>query len=598
MPLSCADLFCGAGGFSEGFRQAGFRVTTAVDLWRPAALTHQKEHPDTRVLRTDVLELDPERIGPVDVLVGSPPCQEFSLAKRGGSGDVARGMRLVYRFLRFVYELQPTYWVMENVPRVRELLPPEVPLRALGIDKRGSLEIPVREVLVSADYGVPQKRSRLFSGHFPIPSPTHADVPTARRPPWRTLRDVVETLPDPVRPPSVAAARDPIYGFDLPVDQLTAHFSDGLELTPDEIRDLRKAKLDHSWYGRMPFPDELDRPARTVMAAQFRRAREVIVVPSSTGGFRRPSVREASSLQGFPITYQWWGASEGQSYYLIGNAVPPPMAFAIAKAIAAALEARVPRRPRVRPYVIEPAPAATTARRPVRYALDRRFRDHVPGSKAPGLRVDVDNRGAARPNRGWTVRGRRPRHLVEWRALLVRGQGDAMRQEAIDVRGAVALLAKTIAERDSEDRARSLVRALARELTHAVPDASTLQAVRAERCTGTSIQEVLERAAEIVDRHYPAANLVHIRPPAGVVPPKVAATLVAAAYACALANEGSAWIEKNRTDAYRPDERARPTRGRSVDWGHRLDTQLDRALQKGRRERGRVPAEQLAITWT
>ncbi|MEK6620362.1 MAG: DNA cytosine methyltransferase, partial [Chloroflexota bacterium] len=51
MPLSCADLFCGAGGFSEGFRQAGFRVTTAVDLWRPAALTHQKEHPDTEVLR-------------------------------------------------------------------------------------------------------------------------------------------------------------------------------------------------------------------------------------------------------------------------------------------------------------------------------------------------------------------------------------------------------------------------------------------------------------------------------------------------------------------------------------------------------------------
>lgn len=114
--LSCADLFCGAGGFSEGFRQAGFRVTNALDIWAPAVLTHEKNQPETEAIRADILSFDPERLGPVDVLIGSPPCTEFSFANRGGNGDVEAGMRLVYRFLRFVYELRPRWWVMENVP--------------------------------------------------------------------------------------------------------------------------------------------------------------------------------------------------------------------------------------------------------------------------------------------------------------------------------------------------------------------------------------------------------------------------------------------------------------------------------------------------
>ncbi|MBM4434341.1 MAG: DNA cytosine methyltransferase, partial [Chloroflexi bacterium] len=378
--LTCADLFCGAGGFSEGFRQAGFRVTKALDIWAPAVLTHERNHPDTEAIRGDILAYAPERLGPVDVLIGSPPCTEFSFANRGGGGDIEEGLRLVYRFLRFVHELRPRWWAMENVPRVLEYLPDEVPLRKLGIDKRGSLPIPTRAVLTSADFGTPQLRRRAFSGDFPLPETTHSEAGSGGSERWRTLRDVVAGLPDPLRPAwkvaasggdlateggEVASRReragstaiDPLYGFELPLEELTDHFSKDLLLSEEEVRENRKAKEDHSWYGRMAFPDELDRPARTVMATNLRVSRETTVIPAGRHGFRRLSVREASSVQGFPITYQWWGRSTPLKYKLVGNAVAPPVAFAVARGIARAARATV----RERPYVIEhvdgPAPA-------------------------------------------------------------------------------------------------------------------------------------------------------------------------------------------------------------------------------------------------
>src|SRR5436309_15945261 len=97
MTLTVVDVFSGAGGLTEGFRQAGFQVLAAVDNWAPAVETHRKNHPDTEVIAQDVAELGPDILPPVDVLVGSPPCTEFSFAKRGGGGDTAKGMKLVLR---------------------------------------------------------------------------------------------------------------------------------------------------------------------------------------------------------------------------------------------------------------------------------------------------------------------------------------------------------------------------------------------------------------------------------------------------------------------------------------------------------------------
>jgi len=116
--LTSIDLFSGAGGFTEGFRQAGYCVVASLDNWAPAVETHEKNHPGTEMFRADILEFDPEELPRADVLVGSPPCTEFSYANQGGHGDLDLGMRFVLRFLRFVHDLKPRYWAMENVPRL------------------------------------------------------------------------------------------------------------------------------------------------------------------------------------------------------------------------------------------------------------------------------------------------------------------------------------------------------------------------------------------------------------------------------------------------------------------------------------------------
>jgi DNA (cytosine-5)-methyltransferase 1 len=601
MKLTCADLFCGAGGFSEGFRQAGFHVTAALDNWAPAVLTHEKNHPDTKAINGDILQFDPEELGSVDVLIGSPPCTEFSFANRGGGGDIESGLRLIYRFLRFVYELQPKWWVMENVPRTLDFLPREVPLRKLGIDKKGVLEIPVRTVFMSADFGVPQKRARAFSGNFPMPTPTHAETERNGKQPWRTLRDVVTMLRDPLLPPQLGeVVHDPVYGFELPAHELIDHFSNDLVLTDEEVRENRKAKEDHSWYGRMVFPDDLDRPARTVMATQLRVSRETTVIPASSGGYRRLSVREASSVQAFPITYQWWGKSQSLRYKLVGNAVAPPVANAIARAILEAERRKIPDRPIVIERVAAPAPMTTDERlKPRHLPLDRKFREHIPGSKVAGFRVDLDNHGS-RPalNPGWRVKGRRPSHLVEWRAVLYRGSGKAVRSEAVDLVGALRRLATGISrDGGAEKRAWEFLSDVTTHLIPLIPDATTLQAVRAERIESAVTPYVLlDRVAEVVRRHYGAPQkVIHIASvrSAEFVPQRIAATLVATAFASAVANEGTSWMKTNHLQAFAADPSWRaPSSIRSIDLAKRIETAFRKELN--RRPKGRRAHEQWA----
>jgi DNA (cytosine-5)-methyltransferase 1 len=520
--LTCADLFCGAGGFSEGFRQAGFRISKALDIWAPAVLTHEKNHPETEAIREDILSYSPERIGPVDLLIGSPPCTEFSFANRGGSGDIEEGLRLVYRFLRFVYELQPRWWVMENVPRVLDFLPDEVPLRKLGLDKRGSFHIPARKILVSADYGAPQLRKRAFSGHFPLPRRTHDETN------WRTLRDVVSTLPDPLGP-AHGVACDPVYAFEIGAGDLTDHFSTELVLTAEEVRENRKAKEDHSWYGRMSFPDELDRPARTVMATNLRVSRETTVIAAGVDRYRRLSVREASSVQGFPITYQWWASSESLKFKLVGNAVSPPVAFAIACEILSAEARPLPERPYVVKSVNERAPLPSARERRRYLPLTRRFREHVPGSKVPGFRVDLDNQGSA-PGP----------HPVRWRTVLYRGSGKALQQEEVGLTEALQLLERTIADSLTAHRAQAFLNDLKRSLAGYVPDARTLQLIRAERLEReVTPYVIIERVGQLATRHFGSDSRVvrfHSPRDPNFVPARIAAMLVATAYASALAN--------------------------------------------------------------
>ena len=515
--LTSVDLFSGAGGLTEGFHQAGYEVLASLDNWGPAADTHLRNFPGTEMFHADILEFEPSELPDVDVLIGSPPCTQFSYANKGGAGDLNLGMKLVLRFLRFVYDMKPRYWAMENVPRLLQSLPPKVHLRRLGLKEDGFMDIPVRKILNSADYGAPQKRLRLFSGRFPVPVPTYYG-PGALDTfegglPWKTAQNVLDILPDPLRGPSEGTeVTDPNYGFKIPVRELSDHFMNTI-LTPEEVQINRKSKMDHSWYGRMAFPDHTNRPARTVMATQTGVSRETLVLEWQKNGkkvYRRPTIREAAAFQTFPITFQFWGRTAETRYKLVGNAVPPVLAAAVARAIATKAGAPTPELPVVSKHNADlPHPVQVARRRDGfnarRFPVDRRFRDHLPGSRFRGFRVDIDNNSSEPISPRPRVAPAGRQHFKTWTARLYIGSGKHLSCVVPTFEQSVIQLATCMTTSEQRKRAERFAADLERKIAPVLPDATTLQAAWAGKILRRDLgpQDMLWKLSEMVDRHFP-----------------------------------------------------------------------------------------------
>ena len=341
-PLTVIDFFCGSGGFSEGFKQSGYDVIYAADNWGPAVDTFKLNNPETETKKIDVLQLDASEIPKADVIIGGPPCTEFSGSKRGGKGDFQKGLILVKRFLYFVHELKPKYWIMENVPRLSQTLPKRFKLKDLGVDKEGTFEIPKMQPFTAADFGAPQKRTRLLSGVYPNPVQTHAEKPTIlltgrKLLPWMTMRHVIDSFPSPLKKPRKGKeVKDPNYDTVLDETELEDNFGDHSFMKEEEAERNRKQKTEHPYYGKMKFPDDLNRPARTVMATQFNASRETMVIEMMKDGkkmYRKPTIREAASFQCYPIDYKFTGKNPTTRYKLVGNSVPVKLSLALADAM-------------------------------------------------------------------------------------------------------------------------------------------------------------------------------------------------------------------------------------------------------------------------
>ena len=156
--MKAVDLFCGCGGMSLGFQNAGYNIVVAFDNWEPAVRTYQKNftHPVRQEDLSDehmisvISELKPE------IIIGGPPCQDFSSA---GHRDESLGRAMVSkRYTDIVSTAKPKYFVMENVPRIR-LSKTYQYVR----DTLKSAGYGLTEKIIDASYcGVPQKRKRLF----------------------------------------------------------------------------------------------------------------------------------------------------------------------------------------------------------------------------------------------------------------------------------------------------------------------------------------------------------------------------------------------------------------------------------------------------
>lgn len=319
--LRAIDLYSGVGGWALGLKMAGIKVVASYELWPEANITNQKNNGhyvpavDIRKLQLDALPQD------IDIVVGSPPCIQFSYANRGGGGDLEDGLIDIIKFLTIVDHLKPRAWAMENVPRVGEILERELAPRG-RLARFRHLKMNY-EILNAESFGLPQRRLRCIAGNLDFKLlETYA------------LKTIPLTLGSVIRSLASSNAMDPIYGVKVARSSLRDHEVEGF-LDEEEERINRSAKLLHTVYNRMAFPDPLDRSVRTITATCTRVSRESIIIenPRATGRYRRLTLRERSNLQGFPITFNFYGTSYWNKLRMIGNAMPPLLSFYIAQAI-------------------------------------------------------------------------------------------------------------------------------------------------------------------------------------------------------------------------------------------------------------------------
>lgn len=360
------DLFCGAGGLSLGFTgfKHHFKSVWANDFNQYAANTYNENFGEHCVVGdiVDLLNAPKTKIPTADVVIGGPPCQGFSLLNRNRDGDKRRNLWRPY--MDVVKRSGADIFVMENVPQLldsEEFKEIEECAAQLGF-------LPLAKAkLCAADYGVPQIRYRAFiigcrfadpNDVFP-PQKTHynpalgsvknsklKDEYVKNPLPWKTVRNAIEDLPDPIGTEirkDVASPLDLHFGrtpTEISLKRYKAIPCEGMnrfdlqriapEITPKCWINKKSGGTD--LFGRLWW----DKPSVTIRTEFFKPEKGRYLHPVKN---RPITHREAARIQSFPDSFHFLG-SKIEIAKQIGNAVPPLLAAQVAECVEKLLEIR------------------------------------------------------------------------------------------------------------------------------------------------------------------------------------------------------------------------------------------------------------------
>jgi len=334
--IKVLDLFCGGGGLSEGFLQAGYDVVAGVDVNQDFLATYEHNHEDALAIHADLSEVGPEEFfqtypierDEIDVVIGGPPCKGFSIAGHRDPDDERN--YLVGNFIDFIDHIQPAAFVMENVPGIKSMEGGDT-LRAIleGFERAG-YEKPAYETLNAADYGVPQNRRRvIFQGRRNGSRPTY---PERTHGPSKQATLTGKQLEPHVTVEEALLERGANDEGQTPIEQLPNH--DETNHSDEMVERISAVEAGESLYEsygdswrRLP----RDEPSITVK--ENHNAPFIHPVEDRVG-----TVRECAILQSFPDDYVFQGPKSTQ-LKVVGNAVPPGLSKAIAEALAEDLAA-------------------------------------------------------------------------------------------------------------------------------------------------------------------------------------------------------------------------------------------------------------------
>jgi DNA (cytosine-5)-methyltransferase 1 len=358
--MTVIDLFCGAGGLSEGFRQAGFHVLAGQDFDDQAGATFAKTHPEATFIGGPIQDVTPQQLlkaagkkrGEIDVIVGGPPCQGYSVYNhQRGDSDPRAG--LFREYLRIVKGIQPRWLVMENVTGITSIAGGKIVEEIFsGMESLGyRVEM---KVLKAEEFGVPQERRRVFfiatrtDAPILFPEPTHGPGLL----PFVTVWDAISDLPKLAngdKPEPRGYAKQPQNGYQA---LLRGDCTVVQNHTAPRLSQINEDRMRHippggSWRDipRELLPAGMLKAKRSDHTKRYGRPRKTDLACTILtkcdvhwGAFIHPvqdralTVREAARLQSFPDFFTFQG-SRTEQYVQVGNAVPPLLGKRVAESL-------------------------------------------------------------------------------------------------------------------------------------------------------------------------------------------------------------------------------------------------------------------------
>ena len=327
------DLFCGCGGLSKGFELAGFETALAIDMWDDAVKTYNHNHKEKVAICEDIKDLNDKYLDEFSKkhkivgIIGGPPCQGYSTV---GKRDINDDRNYLYlEYCRIVEKIKPEFFLLENV---KGLLTLNDGLFKDDIIRRfGKLGYNIAyKILNAADYGVPQNRQRVFfvgikDKIFKFPEEHNKKIST-----MEAIGDLEKSnkkyLVEPQNDYQRMMRKN---SKELKNNDITIHSEQTINiinLVPDggKIKDLDKKYWEVRKYNKAFQRMNSKLPSNTIDTGH----RNYFHYKEN----RIPTVRESARIQSFTDDFEFLGSKTSQ-YKQVGNAVPPLLAYELAKEI-------------------------------------------------------------------------------------------------------------------------------------------------------------------------------------------------------------------------------------------------------------------------
>lgn len=321
LSLKIASFFSGCGGLDLGFKQAGFDVVWANEYDESIHHTYELNHPDTFLCKKDIRDIIPDEIPECDGFIGGPPCQSWSLGGKMKGLDDDRG-KLFLTYISIIKIKKPKFFVIENVEGI--VSDKHFSVFKSFIEQLGNSGYNVYyELLDAVNYRIPQNRKRVFIVGFRNDIRCSFEFPkhTTKQP--ITLRQAISDI----------NAEPQKYNCD--VSNLFPNgrfYNHDCYIGPFDSKFMARNRV-RSW----------EEPSFTIQAQAKNcplhpQAPKMTYVNSTTREFvkgfehlyRRLSVRECARIQSFPDTFKFIYRKITDGYKMVGNAVPPRLAFQLA----------------------------------------------------------------------------------------------------------------------------------------------------------------------------------------------------------------------------------------------------------------------------